>query len=82
MMAASKCIHLEVTPDADGKVRVRKNYAYKCSYPVPEYPLPASITRYYDFKWPPLKSQVLVDEHCAKCPCFAAKPEEPSGWLF
>ncbi len=82
-MAANRCRHLEVQPDADGTVRVRKNYAYKCRFPIPEYPLPASVTRYYDFRWPPLKSQVLVGEHCSICPCFEQVVEEqPTGWLF
>jgi 2-methylisocitrate lyase-like PEP mutase family enzyme len=81
MMAGSRCIYLNVPPDADGVKRVRSNWAYRCEFPVPEYPLPVSVTRYYDFKWPPIKSQVIAPE-CQKCPCFTAKAEPVGDWLL
>jgi hypothetical protein len=75
------CIHLQAKPDTDGVVRVRKNWAYSCGFTVPAYAMPVSVTRQYDFKWPPLKASILI-EHCAVCPCFTAKAEPSKGELL
>lgn len=67
-MAYKPCKHLGLE---DGQV-ARKNYAYKCNWlgEVPD--LPASVTKSYDFKWPPPRRFITKDD-CAACPCFAAK---------
>jgi hypothetical protein len=75
-MAKARCTHLRALPDADGKVRVRKDRSYACCAPVPtellNY-LPKSVTKGYDFEWPPRRFHVSV-ETCAGCPLYLAAP--------
>ena len=44
------CKHLEVAPTPSGRRVVRRDGAYKCVVPSPEFPaLPDSITKAYSF---------------------------------
>jgi len=65
----ARCRHLLVTPDKDGKVRVRKGNGYRCAVDAPTPVLPASVTRAHGWRWPPHRTMVSTDD-CAKCPLF------------
>lgn len=62
------CRWLDVAPNRTG-VRVhRGSECHRCGYPEPELPpLPASVTRYFAFNWPPPRTYVSK-EMCAECP--------------
>lgn len=66
---AARCKHLNVKPDADGVMRVRKNSVHACGVPVAVPTLPASITKHYNFRWPPERGYVSASD-CAECPLF------------
>lgn len=68
------CKHLLIGPDKDGKVRLRKERRYRCMVDVPTPVLPASVTKAFDWRWPPHKSNVGIED-CAKCPFFEARGE-------
>lgn len=65
----TKCRHLRVLPDKDGKVRVRKDRGYRCEVVVETPVLPASVMLSHDWKWPPRRTAVGPDE-CSRCPMF------------
>lgn len=74
------CKFLVVPPDADGKIRVRKDEYYLCQppiKPVEDLGLPASITAtmnsrgWNDFRWPPHAQRMHPnDPASANCPCY------------
>lgn len=81
-MAENRCVHLAIRPDADGNIRARKDWAYGCAYPMEQVPaMPVSITHFYDFKWPPIRSHVTLDM-CNRCPCKQVKERLPPGQLL
>jgi len=66
-MALKRCRYLEAAADK----RLSRASAYRCLAPDPVQPeMPASITGYYRFKWPPERAYVCVDDHCEKCPMY------------
>lgn len=65
-MAYVRCKHL----DADHANRILSDHG--CLVEVPQPILPASITEYRGFRWPPERGFV-TKEHCAKCPMFEPK---------
>ena len=58
----TRCKHLRVTPDADGKTRVRKANAYPCTVVVGVPALPKSMELRY---WP--KPTHMTPEMCKGC---------------
>jgi len=76
-MTCRTCKWLDVHPDKDGRVRIRKLY-YECLAPVPECPpLPYCITlshygQWTNFRWPPYRSRVMPDRG-AGCPLWQAR---------
>lgn len=64
-----KCKYLHAPPDKDGKVRLRRNVRYRCMIELPTPVLPASVTQAFDWRWPPHKTHVGIED-CARCPCF------------
>lgn len=68
------CRWLHVHPDADGKVRVRKDRAYPCCLPIiwPPKCLPDSVTHAYGFlKYPPEKR--MLPSAGTTCPTWEAR---------
>lgn len=70
--ASTVCEFAEVTPDKSGRLTMRKDVMYSCLFPVPEPVLPASITEFYGFRWPPLRRRICKED-CAGCPCWKAR---------
>lgn len=82
--ACRTCKHLVVPPDADGKVRIRKQEGYRCGYefpPVESLRLPVSTklsgTFWYGFKWPPETMRMLPNAGLY-CPQHTPKQKGPS----
>ena len=63
------CKYIEITPDAAGRVVWRKDAAHKCTRPAAEPVLPASITGYVGWRWPPPRAFV-TREDCEGCPVW------------
>lgn len=75
MKSCRTCRFLRVLPDADGKVRIRKDRAYTCAAPVrnvEELQLPASVTSSYGWQWPPTGGRYMEpdDPRSATCPTW------------
>lgn len=66
-MSCKACIHLGVTPDARGRIRVLPRVPYRCMAPAPE--LPALPIAFRDVRWPPSRSAVWADMG-EGCPTF------------
>jgi hypothetical protein len=57
------CKFLDVLPDSRGRIIPRANKGYRCLYPIPaDHALPASVTIYFRFQWPPTKSSMAPDD--------------------
>ena len=72
MKTKGVCEFADVRPDKAGRYVVRENAMYQCSYPIPEVVLPTSVTRAFQFRWPPAKCWVSKGE-CEACPCWVRK---------
>lgn len=76
-MTCRTCKHLRIPLDNSGRRHPRKNVTYFCGFAVPlPTNLPASVTRYYSFHWPPAKKNMGPDEG-EGCPSYeplVAKP--------
>ena len=70
-MTCKNCKWLSVEPDKDGKVRIRKELMYICTVPIEMPKFPISITKEYDFKWPPRRTRVSPNDN--NCPMFEDK---------
>lgn len=68
-MTCRSCIWLKVAPDKAGRRAPRKDKSYLCEAPVPDVVMPLSITRRYDWRWPPSRNYMAPDEG-AGCPTF------------
>jgi hypothetical protein len=70
-MSCKTCKYFDVPPDKDGKARIRKGNAYRCTAPMPECPpLPVCVSlEPWGFKWPPAKSWVTPDMG-TDCPVY------------
>lgn len=62
------CRHMVVPLTATGKRRVYKGVAYVCNVPIPELPLPDSVTRAYDFS---IRKCRVFPEWGGTCPLWA-----------
>lgn len=49
MTLCRSCRYLEVPPNKTGRVVPRKDQAYRCSVPLPQYRFPASVTTRHGF---------------------------------
>lgn len=67
-MACRTCKHLNVPFNKAGRRIVRKEKYYPCTVEVIKPLLPDSITKSYDFRWPPSRSYISGDsgENCPK----------------
>lgn len=61
MKTCRDCAFIDAPRDRLGRVNLRTGYAYKCTVPVEPPVLPASVTDYPSFRWPPPRSHVTVD---------------------
>lgn len=66
-MTCRTCKFLEVPLSADGVRRPRKTNAYRCTVVVEQPLMPMSMTRSYDFRWPPSRSYMTPNDG-AGCP--------------
>lgn len=75
-MSCRACIHYDVRPDADGKVRMRRASVARCSAPIPDLTplLPHSITTAHDWHQPKVGRWMQPDDG-AGCPLFSKKPK-------
>lgn len=72
-MSCKTCAHLDVAPDKAGRFVVRHGSAYECNAPVPALPpLPHSITKAYNFLWPPNRGYVTGTDG-DNCPAYAKR---------
>ena len=72
-MTCRTCKFLGVEPNAFGKIIVRSANAYRCLSPVPDIPnLPTSMTKCYDFRWPPSRTYVIPSEGI-NCPIYVVR---------
>lgn len=62
------CRHMVVPLTATGKRRVSKNGAYVCDVPIPDLPLPDSVTRGYGFG---ISKSRVIPEWGETCPLWA-----------
>lgn len=60
-MSCKTCKWLEVEPNKAGKRVVRRDKVYQCLVPIPRPILPTSVTRAYDFSWPPPRTWLTKD---------------------
>lgn len=67
-MTCRTCRYLDVKPDRSGRRVPRKNYAYRCTVPLPEVKWPASVTTYVGFR-EPHKTMMDLDEG-EDCPLY------------
>lgn len=73
------CAYFDVPPDADGKIRVRKEYYYRCTAPVPDLKtiLPEAITRAWGFRQPTAAGQT-TSTYGGECPGWEDSKKGPS----
>lgn len=62
------CRHMDVPLTASGQRRVYKDGAYVCNVPIPELPLPDSVTRAYGFR---ISKSHVIPEWGGTCPLWA-----------
>ena len=70
-MTCRTCKFLGVAPNRAGKRVPRSDKIYRCLVDVPVPIVPASVTGYYNWKWPPTKSAMVPDDG-ADCPLWEA----------
>lgn len=70
-MTRGPCQHLEIEPEASGKIVMRRR-PYRCLWPVPEIVFPNSISGSVGFHWPLSRTKVWK-ETCATCPCHVER---------
>jgi hypothetical protein len=69
-MSCKQCAHLDVPLTKDGRRVVRPRAAYQCGAPTPPLPvLPASMTLYHYFRWPPSR-RFMCGKEGDGCPTF------------
>jgi hypothetical protein len=71
-MTCRTCQFLLVEPDRAGRIKPRAKNAYKCIAHVPMPTLPVSVTKHYDFKWPPARSYMSPDDG-NDCPLYKSR---------
>ena len=79
MKKRTPCAYAEIAPDARGRITMREDKAYKCSFPLPEVVFPASISSSYGFRWPPLDQPNTWNSLCAGCPCWSPRDTPTKG---
>lgn len=75
MQSCKTCKWLDVPPDELGKVEVKEDCFYSCSFPDPMLPkLPDSITKSYDWRWPVRKARRahMEGKDGENCPTYAS----------
>jgi hypothetical protein len=75
-MTCKTCKWLRVQPDARGRIVVRKGSVHPCEAPTPDVSLPASITKHYGWRWPPVTRSWMGPEEGEGCPAHQ-KREKP-----
>lgn len=71
MKSCRRCKFLDVPPNSAGKKIARKWSVYECTWNVEPMDLPASITRYHSFRWPPSRMHMGPNDG-EDCPCFVS----------
>lgn len=73
-MSCRTCHHYGVLPDADGKVRVRRNSVSPCLAPIPDISalLPHSVTKHYGWS-PPKAGRYMSPDDGGGCPLHAVR---------
>lgn len=70
MAECKTCKWYGVTPDARGRIVVRKHSVWPCKAPEPEPPrVPSSMMKAYGWKWPPPRSYMQGSEG-TDCPTY------------
>lgn len=64
------CVHLNIQPDASGRLIMRKDHAYPCNAPLPDFDkiLPACITQAYGYREP--RTTNTFKDWCQRCPRY------------
>lgn len=74
MKSCKTCQHLDVKPDARGRIVVRQGSVFRCNAPDPEPPnWPACISKAHTFRWPPSRCYMQGSEG-ANCPTWTRRP--------
>lgn len=68
-MTCRHCKWLDVPLNKAGKRVAYKMQSYKCLFVPPLPPLPMSMSKSYNFRWPPHQSYVTPN-FGEGCPCF------------
>lgn len=68
-MTCRTCSHYQVEPDADGKVRMRRDKVSRCGATIPDLAaiLPHSITKTFDWRQPKV-GRFMAPDDGAGCP--------------
>ena len=76
MKSCKTCQHLDVKPDARGRIVVRQYLVFPCLAPQPELPaLPACITKACNFRWPPPRNYMQGNDG-VNCPTWLARQQK------
>lgn len=80
------CKHLEIQPDAIGRLIMRKDHGYKCMFPVPDFAalVPPSFSVKHGVQYPKTGMTVVFKDSCAKCPFYDndRTPKPEPGFLL
>lgn len=69
MTTCRTCGFLEVPLDKVGKRVPRKDHTYNCEAPIEKPLLPISVTKHYNWRWPPNKLRMTPDDG-ESCPLY------------